>query len=401
VENRAAVQNRVSVENRGVSEKTETEPLRVVPVAGRRLLRSFIELPRSLYADDPCWVSPLIAERKWHLSPKNPYFEHAEFQAWIAYRGERMVGRISAQVDQLHLERYQDSTGFFGLLEAEDNAETFQALFCAAEGWLRQRRMQRIRGPFSLSINDECGLLVEGFDSPPPIMLGHAHPYYGLRVEEQGYAKVQDLLAYRVDPAAPPPRRLDVLTKRAAGRIVVRPMRRDHFNEDLEIIKDIFEDAWSENWGFVPFTSKEFAELGKNLKLLVDSESVRIAEVDGSPAAMIVLFPNINEIIKDLNGRILPFGWLKLLWRLKVTGVKSARVPLLGVRRCYQGSRLGATLALMVISPLHERAREQGIKEVDMSWILEENQGMCKIIESIGGLPYKRYRIYQKDFNEK
>jgi hypothetical protein len=401
VENRVAVQNRVSVENRGVSEKTETETLRVVPVAGRRLLRSFIELPRSLYADDPCWVPPLIAERKWHLSSKNPYFEHAEFQAWIAFRGERMVGRISAQVDQLHLERYKDATGFFGLLEAEDNAETFQALFDVAEKWLNQKGMQRIRGPFNLSINDECGLLVDGFDSPPPIMLGHAHPYYGLRVEEQGYAKVQDLLAYRVDPAAPPPRRLDVLTKRAAGRIVVRPMRRAHFNEDLEIIKDIFEDAWSENWGFVPFTSKEFAELGKNLKLLVDSESVRIAEIDGSPAAMIVLFPNINEIIKDLNGRILPFGWLKLLWRLKVTGVKSARVPLLGVRRCYQGSRLGATLALMVISPLHERAREQGIKEVDMSWILEENQGMCKIIESIGGLPYKRYRIYQKDFNEK
>ena len=388
------------MENRGISEKTETGTLRVVPVAGRRLLRSFIELPRALYADDPCWVPPLIAERKWHLSPKNPYFKHAEFQAWIAFRGERMVGRISAQVDQLHLERYQDATGFFGLLEAEDNAETFQALFNVAEEWLRQKGMQRIRGPFSLSINDECGLLVDGFDSPPPIMLGHAHPYYGLRVEERGYVKEQDLLAYRVDPAVAPPRHLEALSKRAAGQVVVRSMRRDCFNEDLQIIKDIFEDAWSENWGFVPFTSDEFAELGKNLKLLVHTESVRIAEVDGSPAAMMVMFPNINEAIKDLDGRLLPFGWLKLLWRMKIAGVKSTRVPLMGVRRRYQGSRLGATLALMVISPLHERAREKGIREVDMSWVLEENQGMRKIIDSVNGDLYKRYRIYQKDLDQ-
>ena len=388
------------MQNKGVGEKIETGELRVIPVAGRRLMRNFIELPWSLYAGDSCWVPPLMAERKWHLSPKNPYFEHAEFQAWIACRGEHMVGRISAQVDRLHLQRYHDATGFFGLLESEDNSETFQALFNVAEEWLRQQGMQRIRGPFSLSINDECGLLVEGFGTPPPIMLGHALPYYGLRVEEQGYAKEQDLLAYRVDPDLPPVRHLDILTKRVAGRVKLRPMRRDRFNEEMEIIRDIFEDAWSENWGFIPFTPDEFAELGKNLKLLVDSKSVRIAEVDGTPAAMIVLFPNINEIIKDMNGRLLPFGWLKLLWRLKVSGLKSGRVPLMGVRRCYQGSRLGATLALMMISSLKQTAVEKGFTEVDMSWILEQNQGMCKIIESIGGLPYKRYRIYQKGLNE-
>jgi hypothetical protein len=176
-------------------------------------------------------------------------------------------------------------------------------------------------------------------------------------------------------------------------------MRRDHFREDLEIIRDIFEDAWSENWGFIPFTPAEFTELGKSLKFLVDFESARIAEIDGEPAAMIVMFPNLNEIIMDLNGRLLPFGWLKLLWRLKVVGAKSARIPLMGVRRRYQGSRMGATLAMMVISPLHERARKQGIKEVDMSWILEQNQGMRNIIETVGCDLYKRYRIYQKDLN--
>ncbi|MCK4509276.1 MAG: N-acetyltransferase, partial [Desulfuromonadales bacterium] len=194
-----------------------------------------------------------------------------------------------------------------------------------------------------------------------------------------------------------PPKHLEILTRRAAGRVKVRAMRRDHFKEDLEIIRDIFEDAWSENWGFIPFTPAEFTELGKNLKNLVNAESVRIAEVDGEPAAMIVMFPNINEMIKDLDGRLFPFGWLKLLWRLKVVGAKSTRIPLMGVRRRYQGSRLGATLALMVIAPLHENARKQGINEVDMSWILEQNQGMRKIIESVGGVPYKRYRIYQKE----
>lgn len=373
--------------------------LRVIPVTGRRMIRRFIEVPWSLYAHDPCWIPPLILEREWHLSPRNPYFEHAQFQAWIACRDDRTVGRISAQIDQLHLRQHHDATGFFGLLEAEDDAETFRSLFTVAEEWLRQRSISRIRGPFSLSINDECGLLVEGFDSPPPIMLGHALPYYARRIEEQGYASEQDLLAYLTHPAVPLSCHLEAIATRFADRVTVRTMRRDRFHEDLEIIRDIFNDAWSGNWGFIPFTTAEFRELGKNLKLLVNMESVRIAEVDGEPAAMIVMFPNLNEAIRDLNGRLLPFGWVKLLWRLKVAGVKSARVPLMGVRRRYQGGLLGAALALMVISPVHERAREQGVAVVDMSWILEQNHGMIKIIDSIGSKLYKRYRIYQKDLN--
>ena len=380
-------------------ESQNHERLRIVPVSGRRMTSLFIKIPWSLYATDPCWVPPLLVERKWHLSDKNPYFKHAEFQAWIAWRGDRMVGRISAQVDQLHLHQHNDATGFFGFLEAEDNAETFHALFKTAEEWLRAKGMQRIRGPFSLSINDECGLLVEGFDRPPPIMLGHALPYYGKRVEEQGYVKEQDLLAYLADPKLAHQPHLEPLTKRFSRRVKVRTLRRDRFEEELEIIRDIFEDAWSENWGFIPFTLAEFTELGKNLKFLVDPESVSIAEVDGEPVAMMVMFPNLNEMIRDLNGRLLPFGWLKLLWRLKISGARSARVPLMGVRRRYQGTMLGAALALMSIAPIHEHACRKGIAEVDMSWILEQNKGMRKIIELLGSDTYKRYRIYQKDLN--
>jgi hypothetical protein len=190
---------------------------------------------------------------------------------------------------------------------------------------------------------------------------------------------------------------MDNLVKRVADRVRLRIPDRSTFEEDLAIIKDIFEDAWSDNWGFQPFTTDEFRDLGKSLRLLVPLDYVRIAEVDGEPAAMMVLFPNLNEAIRDLGGRLIPFGWLKLLWRLKVSGVKSGRVPLMGVRKRFQGSRLGATLALMMITALQTAGQSRGMEDVEMSWILEGNKGVRSIIESIGGVPYKRYRIYQKE----
>ena len=374
-------------------------PLEILPVRGEDERRSFLHLPWSLYADDPAWIPPLLLERKEHLSKRNPYFLHATFQSWIARRGNETVGRISAQVDRLHLQRYDDRTGFFGLIEAQDDPEVFQALFDAAQNWLRERGMCRICGPFNLSINEECGLLVKGFDTPPMIMMGHALPYYSGRIEELGFTGAQELLAYRIRADFAAPRHLDALISRLGERVRLRPLRRRHFAEDLAIIKDIFEDAWSNNWGFLPFTTEEFAEMGKNLKLLVPPDYVRIAEVDGEPAAMMVVFPNLNEAIRDLDGRLLPLGWLKVLWRLKVSGVKTGRVPLMGVRRRFQGSRLGATLALMLITSLQTSARGRGMEDVEMSWILESNKGMCNIIESLGGELYKRYRIYQKNLD--
>lgn len=372
-------------------------PVEILPVNSEDERHRFLHLPWSLYARDPNWIPPLLLERREHLSKRNPYFRHATFQSWIARRGRQTVGRISAQVDRLHLQRYDDRTGFFGLIEAQDDPEVFQALFDAAQAWLREQGMGRVLGPFNLSINDECGLLVGGYDTPPMIMMGHALPYYPRRIEEQGFTGTQDLLAYRIRSDFAAPRHLDTLTSRVSERVRLRRMRRWKFAEDLAIIKDIFEDAWSNNWGFLPFTTEEFAELGKNLKLLVPLDYIRIAEVDGEPAAMMALFPNLNEAIRDLDGRLLPFGWLKLLWRLKVSGVKTGRVPLMGVRRRFQGGRLGATLALMLITSLQTSSRERGMEDVEMSWILESNKGVRNIIESIGGKPYKRYRIYQKD----
>ncbi len=365
-------------------------------VEGRRALREFIRLPWYVYANDPVWIPPLLAERRQHLSPRNPYFAHASCRLWLAYRNGRPVGRISAQVDELHLARYQDATGFFGMLEAEDDPEVFHVLLDTAEKWLRGRGMRRILGPFNFSINQECGLLVEGFDSPPMIMMGHARPYYPARVEQAGYRNAKDLLAYRIAANSPSPDFMNAVLARAEGCVHVRPLRRSRFDDELKVLQDIFEDAWSENWGFIPFTDQEFAHLGQNLKHLVPDDFVQIAEVNGTPSAMIIAFPNLNEIIRDLDGRLLPFGWLKLVWRLKVGFPKTARVALMGVRKRYQGSPLGTAMAFMLIDAVRGPGVRRGIRDVELSWVLEDNTGMRNMLESVGGLPYKRYRVYQK-----
>jgi hypothetical protein len=371
--------------------------LQIAEVEGRGALNDFIRLPWALYQDDPMWVPPLILERRSQLDPKNPYFEHATYNSWIAFRGGKPVGRISAQIDQLHLDRYQDATGFFGMLEAENSAATFQLLLETAESWLRRKGMRRVAGPYNLSINQELGLLVDGFDTPPVMMMGHALPYYAGRVEENGYHKEKDLLAYTINADFAHPPAMQTITARAKKRVHIRPLRKSDFKKELEIIRDIFNDAWSQNWGFVPWTNHEFEHLGKDLKMLVDENLAHIAEVKGEPAAFMVILPNINEAIRDLNGRLLPFGWLKLLWRLKFKYPQTARVPLMGVRRRYHDSLLGAALALSLIAGLQPPAIAHGIKELELSWILEDNRGMRDILEAISGRVYKTYRIYGKE----
>jgi hypothetical protein len=374
-----------------------SSPLHIVKVEKRETLNEFIRLLWPLYKNDPAWVPPLILERRMQLAPNNPYFEHATYSSWVAYRNGRAVGRISAQVDQLHLEQHQDATGFFGMLEAEDNSETFQALLATAENWLREKGMRRVAGPFNLSINQELGLLVEGFETPPAVMMGHALPYYAERIEENGYRKEKDLLAYIIDANFKHPRAMQAILARAKNRVKTRSLRKSDFKNELEIIQDIFNDAWSQNWRFSPFTDQEFQHLGKDLKMLVAEDLIAIASVDGEPAAFMVVLPNINEIIRDLNGRLLPFGWLKLLWGLKVKYPQTARIPLMGVRCRFHDSMLGAALAFSVIVALQPPAIKHGIKELELSWILEDNKGMRNIIETISGRVYKTYRIYNKE----
>ena len=372
--------------------------LRIVPVSNKADLAEFIRLPAAVFKDDPQWISPLFLERKIHLSPKhNPYFQHAKSQSWLAWRGDVAVGRISAQVDQMHLAQHHDATGFFGMLDAEDNQATFAALMATAEQWLAEQGMRRVRGPFNLSINEETGLLIDGFADPPVFMMSHALPYYREHIEQCGYHKAADTLAYLINPNFVAPPVMQRLLKMASERVTVRTLDRSRFDEEIMLLRDIFNDAWSENWGFVPFTEAEFKELGQNLKFLLHDEYIQIAEVDGEAAGFIIGMPNINEAIRDLKGKLFPFGWLKLIWRLKIKGPASGRVPLMGVRKKFQKTRLGPGLAFLIIEDVRNELHKRGAHRLELSWILEDNAGMRNIIESIGGTAYKRYRVYERD----
>lgn len=371
----------------------------VRPVRGKADLRAFLDVPFSLYRDDPNWVAPLYFERQEHLDPrKNPYFRHAEAELFLAERDGRPVGRISAQLCALRSARYQDGVGQFGFLEAEDDAGVVAALAAAAGGWLRQRGATRMQGPFSFSINDESGLLIHGFDTPPSMMMGHARPYYAPQLEALGFRKAKDLIAYDfADTGALPRGVASAAAKaRADGDIVIRPLDKKRLAEELRAIVAIANDAWSDNWGFVPWTDEEMAALGKNLRILVTGDYVAIAEYRGEPAAMAVSLPNINDWLVDLNGRLLPFGWAKLAARLFGGPPRSVRIPLMGLRRKYHGTALGAVLGMSTIARVRDYHTARGTTRAELSWILEDNKPMRNIIEAFGGRPYKTYRIYEK-----
>ncbi|MGZ0019417.1 N-acetyltransferase [Nitrosomonas sp. wSCUT-2] len=368
----------------------------IKPVMSYGDMGKFIDVPWRVYADDPMWVPPLRLERRLHFSRFNPYFKHGEWQAWIAYRNGQPVGRISAQIDKLHQERYGSDSGHFGLLECIDDSEIFAALILNAEAWLAAREIRRISGPFNLSINQECGILVEGFDTPPVIMMPHSARWYSRLLEEQAYHPAKDLLAYKVNIDFEIPPVMQMIMNRFAPQIRLRTLQRDRFDEEIEILRSIFNDAWSENWGFIPFTQEEFAELGSIFRLLLPDDFIQIAEVDGNPAAFMVGIPNLNEVLSELNGRLLPFGWLKLISRIKNRKIRTARVPLMGVRRQYHNTPIGIALACLVIDAPRQAGLARGFKEVEMSWILEDNAAMRHILDKIGCEQYKRYRIYQK-----
>ncbi len=374
--------------------------LAIVPVQTSQQWRDFHHLPFKIYADDPHWVAPLLLERKFHFDPRhNPYFQHAKAAFFLAYRDGEAVGRITAQIDQLVQDRYQDGTGHFGFIEAIDDPAVFAALLQAAEDWLRQNGMKRAVGPISFSLWDQPGLLVQGFDTPPSVMMNHQRPYYADRILAQHYAPVQDLICYRYDLNAPM-ELMNRLVDRAqrGGAIAVRTIRmgKAHFKDEVALLLDIINDAWSDNWGYVPMTKAEIDELAGILKLLLRPGDVAIAEYQGKPAAFAAIFPNLNEAIRDMKGRLFPVNWIKLLWRLKVARTKTARMPMMGVRKEFQDSALGAALAMSVIRATRNFNIAHGVESAELSWILAGNTRVRHVIEMVGAIPYKTYRIYQK-----
>jgi GNAT superfamily N-acetyltransferase len=371
------------------------------PVTSKADRKRFIDLAWDVYRDDPAWVPPLKSEVMGLITGgENPWFEHGEAALWLATRGGRVVGRISAQVDQLVLDHMGAGTGNWGMFEVLDGeTEAGPRLIATAEQWLRDRGMIRALGPISLSIWDEPGLEIMGFTDPPTAMMGHHRAAYEAQVEAAGYAKAKDLYCYALDirvPLEPLAQKLIESGKRSS-RIRLREVDKGRFDEEARIILNLLNDAWSDNWGFVPLTESEIAYAGKKLKPIIFEDLVVITEVDGEPAGFMIAIPDINELTRDLNGRLFPFGWAKLLWRLRKPRVRRVRVPLMGVAKKHQGGRLAGTLAFMMIE--HCRANSvanYGATHGEFGWVLEDNNGMLAIADLRGSERSKIYRIYEK-----
>jgi hypothetical protein len=376
-----------------------TPSLTVRPVETKADKKAFVNLAWDVYRNDPAWVPPLKDEVHGLITPgKNPWFEHAKAKFWLAERGGKVVGRISAQVDELVLEHMGQGTGEWGMLETTDG-DAAAALIATAENWLREQGMTRALGPISLSIWDEPGLEIEGFDEPPTAMMGHHRPEYRQWIESAGYEKAKDLLTYEVNIASWSDPKINRLI--AAGernkRIRIRMVDKSRFDQEARIILNLLNDAWSTNWGYVPLTESEIAYAGKKLKPIIYNELVRVAEYDGEPVAFMITLPDINELIKDLNGELFPFNWMKLLWRLRKPRTRRARVPLMGVAKKLHHSLLASQHAFMLIEfTRRDCVGKFGIETGEFGWILEDNKGMLSIAELPGARVNHRYRIYEK-----
>jgi hypothetical protein len=373
--------------------------LTVRPVASKADKKAFVELAYRLNLTDPNWIPPLKDEVRGLITPgKNPWFEHAEAQLFLAEQGGRVVGRISAQVDRLVLEHMGAGLGQWGMFEAEDEAAA-AALIAAAEAWLRGKGMTRSMGPFSLGIWDEPGLLVEGFDHPPMVMMGHNSARYEAWIEAAGYEGVKDLLTYDVQTSRSFAPIVDKIV--ASGernqRIRIRKIDKKRFDQEAALILSILNEAWSDNWGFIPLTDAEIAYAGKKLKPIVLEDMILVAEYDGEPVAFMMALPDINEFIADLKGELFPFGFVKLLWRLKKMRPKGGRVPLMGVVRKLHATRLASQLAFMMIEYIRRAGSgHYGITRAEVGWILDDNTPMISIADAIQSKVNRRYRIYDK-----
>lgn len=380
------------------------DKIEIAPVAGKSDRNAFIDLAYRLNAADPNWVPPLRMDVAELLDPgKNPFFGHAEVQLFLARRAGKVVGRISAHFDRLAWtlppeQGMGPGTGSWGLFEAEDEAVA-RALIAAAEDWLRGKGITKVLAPISLSIWDEPGLLVKGHDHPPVILMGHNSPAYQPWIEGCGYAVAKTLLTFdlTIDQGFPPLIDRIVASGEKNPRIRIRRADRSRFKEEAAILFGILNDAWSQNWGFVPITEEEVAYVSNKLKLIVREDLLLFAELDGEPVAFMLTFPDMNSVTKGFGGKLLPFNWAKLLWWLRKPKADRMRVPLMGVVKKLQASRLASQLAFMMVEYIRRSAvADYGGKTAEIGWVLDDNQGMLAIAEAIGSKVNKQYDIYGK-----
>jgi hypothetical protein len=361
--------------------------------------RDFLEVVEDVYEGDPSYVRPLDRDVSDRLDPKkNPFFDHGIASAWVAYRGDRPVGRISASVDRSHLELHRDGAGFFGFFDTLEDRDASDALLETAAGWLRDQKMQRMRGPLSLNINEELGCLVDGFDTPPMIMMAHHRPYQGKLAEQHGLVKKKDFYAWTYDIGRVPARAQRAHDAIASlPEVSTRPIDMKRLDEDVRLIMEVFNDAWSDNWGFVPASEREMQKLATDLKLIAMPEISRLTFIDGEVAAVALGLPNVNELIHDAHGKLLPLGAAKLLWRLRVRGPKSARLVILGIRKKWRNLRRYAGLSAYLYAQMNQAGHLLGIRHAELSWTVEDNAPINVGIKMMGGRIYKIYRVYEKE----
>ncbi len=368
------------------------ETLRVVPVRDARDFTRFIDLPYRLNRDDPNFV-PLLKDdtRLMFNREKNPFFEHATIENFLATRGHRVVGRITAIDNPAHNDFQHDQVGFYGFFECEDDVEAAKGLFDAAEAWLATRGKDTMRGPMNFSTNDDCGSLIAGFDTPPTIMMPHNKPYHARLYEAAGFVKAKDLVAYWMDKGGPPERLtrgVELIKKRK--NIVTRTMDMKNFDREVDLIREIYNSAWERNWGFIPMTAKELEHMAKQLKPVVDPNLVVFAEVRGEPVAFALGLPDFNVALKHMGGSLFPFGIFQMLyWQRRIHHV---RVLTLGIKPGYRTSGVDALL-------YHEMFRNgklRGYDSGEFSWILEDNLAMRRPLDNMGARVYKTYRIYDR-----
>ena len=353
----------------------------------------FLRVPYTIYRDDPLWVAPLGGELRTLLSPQNPFFEHAEAQLFVVSREGSDVGRIAAVVDHRHNELRGERSASFGFFEWENNSAAARELFAAVERWAARRGLGILRGPLNPSMNDECGLLVDGFDSAPVFMTMYNPRYYVALFEAHGLRKAKDLWAYHIEPSETHVTRLTPLARRVLQRmpdLVVRPVRKRNFQREVAAMKEIYNASWEQNWGFVPLTDAEFTFKAARLAPLIVEELTLIAERSGCPIGFMLSLPDYNQALKPLEGRLWPFGWLR--FRLGMRKIRMGRTVLLGVKREYRGQGIETTMMV----PSFRWALERGFTGLEQSWVVEDNRPVQRDLELLGAKVYKKYRLYEK-----
>lgn len=376
----------------------------IEPVTDKRGRAAFVDLGRAFSDRLPHFVPQIRSEQIELIDPaKNPFFGHARVQLFIARRGGQTVGRISAHIDELALAMPADQgfgpgTGFFGYFDAED-ADVARALLNTAEAWLVDQGMTRVLGPISLSIWEEPGLLISGQDHPPMIMMGHHPAHYAGWIEGAGYTRAKTLFTYDLDITngfGPLVQRL-VQSGLRNDRINVRRVDKSRWDEEVATILAILNDAWSDNWGFVPFTPAEVAYAGKKLRAIIHEELNMIAEVDGRPVAFMLTFPDVNDALAKIRGKLFPFGWIHMLRWLRNPRGAGMRVPLMGVLKELHNTRMAGTLAFMMIEAIRVEATTKfQSTRGELGWVLEDNQGMLAIADTIKSKVNREYAIYER-----